>query len=232
MAQLGKRFKPEFGAPRGLAAGFGIALEPSKLQKDGEKPEKGHFYFLRQTLVCTKSWFERDKWPNRYSNPVALQQSCRTAFVFSLSLPLAITASGGLEGNIFSLAIIAFGAFQFIVPEYYCRLGKMEFKESSLFKEVTVFKLPLGRRRATGGCRSHAVACRAAVGHFRIRIRSNSGPNQALGRGSRGGSGCGSRQALTLKHPDSHCFLCRDAPEQFQSRNLFKLFRSHSGLLG
>ena len=35
-----------------------------------------------------------------------------------LFLPLAITAFGGPEGY-FSLAIIAFGAFQFIVPKYY-----------------------------------------------------------------------------------------------------------------
>ena len=46
-------------------------------------------------------------------------------------LPLAITAFGGPEGY-FSLAIIAFGAFQFIVPKCYYHLGKMEFKESSL----------------------------------------------------------------------------------------------------
>ena len=42
----------------GFGAGFEIALEPSKLQKEGETPEKGHFYFLRQTLVCTKPWFK------------------------------------------------------------------------------------------------------------------------------------------------------------------------------
>ena len=46
-------------------------------------------------------------------------------------LPLAITVFGGLEGYS-GLAIIAFGAFQFIVPKYYYRSGKMEFKESSL----------------------------------------------------------------------------------------------------
>ena len=46
-------------------------------------------------------------------------------------LPLAITAFGAPEGC-FSLAIIAFGAFQFVVPKYYYRLGKMEFEESSL----------------------------------------------------------------------------------------------------
>ena len=50
---------------------------------------------------------------------------------FPLFLALAITAFGGPEGY-FSLAIIAFGALQFIVPKYYYRLGKMELKESSL----------------------------------------------------------------------------------------------------
>ena len=44
----------------GFGAGFEIALEPSELQKEGEKPRKGHFYFLRQILVCTKPWFKRD----------------------------------------------------------------------------------------------------------------------------------------------------------------------------
>ena len=46
-------------------------------------------------------------------------------------LPLAITAFGGPEGYS-SLAIIAFGACQFIVPKYYYRLGKMARKESTL----------------------------------------------------------------------------------------------------
>ena len=60
--------------------------------------------------------------------------------VFPFFLPLAITAFGGPEGY-FSLAIIAFGALEFIVPKYGCRLGKMESKESRLLiKEVTVFK--------------------------------------------------------------------------------------------
>ena len=55
-------------------------------------------------------------------------------------LPLAITACGGPEGY-FSLAIVAFGAFQLTVPEYDCRLGKMEFRiPDSLFKGVTVLK--------------------------------------------------------------------------------------------
>ena len=46
-------------------------------------------------------------------------------------IPLAITAFGGPEGD-FILAIIAFGAFEFILPKYYYRLGKMESKESRL----------------------------------------------------------------------------------------------------
>ena len=46
-------------------------------------------------------------------------------------LTLAITAFRGPEGYS-SLAIIAFGAFQFIAPKYYYRLGKMVNKESSL----------------------------------------------------------------------------------------------------
>ena len=42
-----------------------------------------------------------------------------------------MTAFGGPEGYL-SLAIIAFEAFGFIIPKYYYRFGKMEFKESSL----------------------------------------------------------------------------------------------------
>ena len=61
---------PRFGA------GFEIALEPSKLRKEGENPEKGHyFYFLRQTLVCTEPWFKRD-----------LSYSCRATCVAFLAL--------------------------------------------------------------------------------------------------------------------------------------------------
>ena len=41
-----------------------------------------------------------------------------------MCLPLAITAFGSAEGY-FSLAIIAFGAFGFVVPRYYRRFGKM-----------------------------------------------------------------------------------------------------------
>ena len=39
---------------------------------------------------------------------------------FPFFLPLAITAFGGPAGY-FSLVIIAFGAFEFIVPKYYYR---------------------------------------------------------------------------------------------------------------
>ena len=46
-----------------FGAGFEIAPEPSKLQKEGENPGKGGFYFLRQTLVRTKPWFKRDLRP-------------------------------------------------------------------------------------------------------------------------------------------------------------------------
>ena len=50
---------------------------------------------------------------------------------FLLFLPLAITAFGGAEGD-FSLAIIAFGAFEFIVPKYWSRLDKNRQEESRL----------------------------------------------------------------------------------------------------
>ena len=40
-------------------------------------------------------------------------------------LPSAITAFGDPEGC-FSLAIVAVGAFEFIVPKYYYRYGKMD----------------------------------------------------------------------------------------------------------
>ena len=51
-----------------------------------------------------------------------------------------ITAFGGPEGYL-SLPIIAFEAYQFIVPKYYYRLGKWNLRSrASLFKGVTVFK--------------------------------------------------------------------------------------------
>ena len=43
--------------------------------------------------------------------------------IFPLFLPLAITACGGREGYL-GLAIIAFRAFEVIVPKYYYRSGK------------------------------------------------------------------------------------------------------------
>ena len=66
---------------------------------------------------------------NKEVRPFFLSDNSMWSFPSFLSL--AITAFGGPGGNS-SLAIIAFGAFQFLVPKYYCRLGKMEFKESSL----------------------------------------------------------------------------------------------------
>ena len=44
----------------GFGAGFEIALEPSKLKKEGDKPGKRHLHFLCQTLVCSRAWFKRD----------------------------------------------------------------------------------------------------------------------------------------------------------------------------
>ena len=53
------------------------------------------------------------------SKPVRLFSLSATALgIFPLFLPLAIAAFGGPEGC-FRLAIIGFGAFGFIVPEYY-----------------------------------------------------------------------------------------------------------------
>ena len=66
---------------------------------------------------------------NKESRPFFLSDN--STWNSPLFLALAIAAFGGLEGYS-SLAIIAFGAFQFIVPKYYYRLGKMEFRESSL----------------------------------------------------------------------------------------------------
>ena len=60
--------------------------------------------------------------------------------VFPLFLPLAITACGGPE-TYFSLAIIAFGAFQFSILKYYYRWGEWTLRNlASLFKKVTVLK--------------------------------------------------------------------------------------------
>ena len=51
--------------------------------------------------------------------------------VFPLFLPLAITTFGGREGR-FSLAIMAFGAFEFIVPQMLLSLWKNGQEESKL----------------------------------------------------------------------------------------------------
>ena len=50
---------------------------------------------------------------------------------YALTGPLAITACGVPEGY-FSLTVIAFGAFQFIVSKYDCRLANVEIWESRL----------------------------------------------------------------------------------------------------
>ena len=63
-------------------------------------------------------------------NPNLLIPATIAFGVFPLFLLLVITAFGGPEVY-FSLAIIAFGAFQFVVPKYYSRLRKMEFEEPS-----------------------------------------------------------------------------------------------------
>ena len=41
----------------GFGVGFEIALKPSKLQKEGENPGKGHLYFRRQTWYAPNPWF-------------------------------------------------------------------------------------------------------------------------------------------------------------------------------
>ena len=76
----------------------------------------------------------RPKWAS--PRPLSVPNRSRVRFgVSPLFLSLAITgkftAFGGSEGY-FILAIIAFGAFEFIVPKYYYRLGKMESEESRL----------------------------------------------------------------------------------------------------
>ena len=71
------------------------------------------------------NFYARKLWAD-FSFPITLLcfSTALTCGVFLLFLPLAITAFGSPEGY-FSLAIMAFGAFEFIVPNYYCRLGKM-----------------------------------------------------------------------------------------------------------
>ena len=61
---------------------------------------------------------------NKEVGPFFLSENSNLEFTLCF-LPLAITAFGGPEGD-FTLAIIAFGAFGFIVPKNYYRLGKMD----------------------------------------------------------------------------------------------------------
>ena len=61
---------------------------------------------------------------NKESRPFFLGDNSIWRFL-SGNLPSAITAFGGLE-RYFSLAIIGFGAFGFVVPKNYDRLGRMD----------------------------------------------------------------------------------------------------------
>ena len=54
-----KAFQPEFGAHRGLVRVLRSPLNPQNC-RNKQKILKGHYYFLRQILVCTKPWFKRD----------------------------------------------------------------------------------------------------------------------------------------------------------------------------
>ena len=83
------------------------------------------------------------KWPNRYSHPVALHccaklSRCKFSRIWR-----------GIAGE--SNYALFKGALAPTCPA---------------FKRVLHFKLPPGRRRNTGGCRSYTVACRATVGHL------------------------------------------------------------------
>ena len=70
---------------RGLGAGFEIAIEPFRTA-ERRNPGKGHFYFLCQTLVCTKPWFKRDLIP--CSGRMCPDLFCYLLTAFpSLSLP-------------------------------------------------------------------------------------------------------------------------------------------------
>ena len=62
---------------RGFVVGFEIALEPSNLQKEGERSAKGHFYLQCQTLVCTKPWLKRDL----RTEKILVRRSCRQPFL-------------------------------------------------------------------------------------------------------------------------------------------------------
>ena len=92
-------------------------------------------------------------------NPNLLKQGGKVVFPrrqshleFSLLfLPIVITAFGGRKGY-FSLAIIAFGAFGFIVPARYCRLGKWtKVVWTPSFKEVIIFRVIIVQVSSKGG---------------------------------------------------------------------------------
>ena len=78
--------------------------------------------------------------------------------VFPLFLLLAITAFGGPEGY-FSLAIIALGAFGFIVPKKYYRLGEMDKRGSRL---LNLRRLRSSRKGTTKNLSQIVVKCRNA----------------------------------------------------------------------
>ena len=113
---------------------------------------------------------------NKESRPIFLGDNSIWSFAsLSLSLPLALAAFGGPEGN-FSLAIRAFGAFEFIVPKYYYRLGKTENKESSrlIFKEFTVFKvIPLVLEKGVF-CQKIPFFLQGTTGEMGIFLTENS----------------------------------------------------------
>ena len=90
---------------------------------DGASDEKSLWFLCVPLSLKTRTSLNKEVRPFFLSD--------NSIWSFPLFLPLAITAFGGPEGYS-SLAIIAFRACQFIVPNYYYRLGKMEYEESGL----------------------------------------------------------------------------------------------------
>ena len=79
---------------------------------------------LRKIDVTRPGHHMRDSVLDTLKTLTSLNKEVRPFFLSDIGV-------GGLEGY-FNLAIIAFGAFGFIVPKCYDRLGKMKFEESSL----------------------------------------------------------------------------------------------------